>query len=65
MADASEYLTAREAAEYLRTTYKGFDNWTRRHGVRCTERRGRIRLYRKAALDRVIKTMALRPRKSS
>ena len=53
-------LTAHEAARYLRTTYKGFDMWTRRHGVPCAERYGRKRLYRKAALDRVLKTMALR-----
>ena len=53
-------MTARESAEYLRTTYKGFDMWTRRHGVPCAERYGRKRLYRKAALDRVLKVMALR-----
>jgi hypothetical protein len=58
---SDELMTAAEAAIYLKTTYKGFDHWTRRHGVACTERRGRIRLYRKGYLDRVVRTMALRP----
>lgn len=55
-----DLMTAHEAARYLRTTYKGFDNWTRRHGVKCSERYGRKRLYRREALDRVLRTMALR-----
>jgi excisionase family DNA binding protein len=56
---SADLLTAHEAAMYLRTTYRGFDAWVRRHGVPC-ERYGRKRLFRRATLDRVIKTMALR-----
>ena len=56
---SDQLLTAHEAAVYLRTTYKGFDNWTRRHGIPC-ERYGRKRLFRKATLDRVLRTMAQR-----
>ena len=59
---SGDMLTAREAAEYLRTTYKGFDNWVRRHGVRCSERYGRKRMYRKTTLDRVLRMMAIRTR---
>lgn len=56
----SAYLTAAEAATYLRTTYKGFDHFVRRHGVPCV-RRGRIRLFSQDTLDRVLRTMAMRP----
>ena len=56
----SDLLTAHEAAAYVRTTYKGFDMWTRRHGVKCSERFGRKRLYRRAMLDRVLRMMAQR-----
>lgn len=55
----SDLLTAREAAAYLRTTYRGFDVFVRRHGV-PHERYGRKRLFRRAVLDRVLKTMSLR-----
>ena len=55
----NDLLTSHEAAEYLRTTWKGFDNWVRRHGVPC-ERFGRKRLFRRSVLDRVIRVMAER-----
>lgn len=55
-----DLLTAAEAAQYLRTTYKGFDEYARRHGVPC-ERYGRKRLFRRATLDRMLRTMAQRP----
>ena len=51
-------MTAQEAATYLRTTYRGLDNWVRRHGVKC-ERYGRKRLFRRDVLDRTLKMMAL------
>lgn len=53
------YLTAKQAAEYVGTTYRGFDAWVRRHGVPCV-RYGRHRRFTKDAIDRVLKTMALR-----
>lgn len=56
----STYLTAAESAAYLKTTYKGFDHFVRRYGVPCV-RRGRIRLFSQDTLDRVLRTMALRP----
>jgi len=56
---SADLLTTKEAAVYLRVTYRGFDVFVRRHGVPC-ERYGRKRLFRRATLDRVIKTMSLR-----
>lgn len=55
----SAYLNARQAAEHLGKTYRGFDSWVRRHGVPC-KRYGRERLFTIAQLDRVLSTMALR-----
>jgi excisionase family DNA binding protein len=56
---ASGYLTAKEAAEYVGTSYRGFDQFVRRHGVPHV-RYGRRRRFTKATLDRVLQTMALR-----
>lgn len=53
------YLTAREAAAYVGTTYRGFDVFVRRHGVPHV-RYGRNRRFQKATLDRVLRTMTLR-----
>lgn len=55
----SGYLNARSAAAYLDMTFCAFDQWARRYGIPC-ERRGRIRLYTRATLDRVVKTMGRR-----
>jgi excisionase family DNA binding protein len=54
------YLTAHEAASYLKCSYRAFDHWVRRNGVPCL-RRGRIRLYDVRVLDDVVRTMAQRP----
>ncbi len=54
------YLTTRQAADYLGTTYRGFDRFVRRHGVPCV-RYGRHRRFQPATLDKVLRTMALRP----
>lgn len=56
----SGYLTAQHAAEYLDMTVRAFDQFARRNGIPCA-RRGRIRLYRQATLDRVVTMMAERP----
>jgi excisionase family DNA binding protein len=56
---SSRYLTAREAAEYLGVTYRGFDVWVRRHGVPCV-RYGRVRKFTRESLDAVLRTMELR-----
>jgi excisionase family DNA binding protein len=53
------YMTAREAAAYVGSTYRGFDVWVRRHGVPHV-RYGRNRRFSKAKLDQVLRTMALR-----
>lgn len=50
----SPYLTRNEAAAYVRTTVKGFDHWVSSRGVPSL-RRGRIRLFERAVLDRVLK----------
>lgn len=55
------YMSARQAAEYLGRTYKGFDEFVRRHGV-PHERYGRDRLFTKDTLDQMVKAMARRPR---
>lgn len=52
-------LTAREAAAYCRTTYRGFDAWVRRHGIKAM-RYGRHRRFTKEQLDLVMKRMAIR-----
>lgn len=49
----SPYLTRAEAAEYVRTTLDGFDHWVKSRGVPCV-RRGRIRLFKRDVLDRVL-----------
>lgn len=58
----SHYLTAQEAAAYVRKTLKGFDHWVASEGIRCDGRAGRIRLFTRATLDRALKTAAMRPR---
>ncbi len=61
----SPYLTAKEAAEYVRAgSLKAFDHWVSRRGVSCV-RRGRIRLFAKDALDRVLRHDAMRPARRS
>jgi excisionase family DNA binding protein len=55
----SPYLTAAEAAEYVRKTYKAFDHLVRREGIPFV-RIGRHRRFTRAQLDRVMRTMALR-----
>lgn len=56
----NEYLTAHQAAEYLKCSYRAFDQWARRNGVPCL-RRGRIRLYKVSTLDRALEAIAARP----
>ncbi len=56
---SAAYLSAKQAAAYVGVTYRGFDQFVRRHGVPC-ERYGRKRLFKREALERVFKTMALR-----
>lgn len=56
------YLSARSAAAYLDKTYKAFDQFVRRHGVPC-KRLGRVRLFLKADLDRVVDVMTDRARR--
>lgn len=58
----SPYLTARQAADYLGVTYRGFDQFVRRHGVPCV-RYGRHRRFQPATLDRFMRMCALRPSK--
>lgn len=53
------YLSAREAAAHLGKSYRGFDQWVRRHGVPY-KRYGRDRMFTVETLDRVMATMALR-----
>lgn len=53
------YLTAKEAAAYVGTTYRGFDQWVRRHGVPC-KRYGRHRRFTRTQLDKVLEVMARR-----
>ena len=53
------YLTAKEAAAYVGSTYRGFDAWVRRHGVPC-KRYGRHRRFQKETLDRVMDAMSRR-----
>jgi len=55
----SPYLTAHEAADYVKKTYKGFDHWVRQAGVRPF-RVGRHRRFTREQLDRAIKTESLR-----
>jgi excisionase family DNA binding protein len=49
----SPYLTRAEAAAYVRATLDAFDGWVKRRGVPCV-RRGRIRLFKRDVLDRVL-----------
>lgn len=60
----SPYLTAREAAEYVRKSVKAFDHWVSRRGVSCV-RAGRIRLFTKDTLDRVLRNDALKLRRTA
>ena len=58
---ASPYLTAKEAAEHVRArSLKAFDHWVARRGVPVSERRGRVRLFRRDTLDRVLRNDARR-----
>lgn len=57
------YLSARHAAEYLDMTFRAFDQWTRREGIPCL-RIGRTRRYTRESLDRALKTISLRPRRT-
>ena len=54
----SPYLTAREAADYVRKTPRGFDRWVERRGVPVAGRAGRIRLFSKDTIDRVLRNDA-------
>jgi excisionase family DNA binding protein len=49
----SPYLTRAEAAAYVRATVDAFDWWVKSRGVPCV-RRGRIRLFKRDVLDRVL-----------
>ena len=66
MSSSSPYLTAKEAAEYVRAkSVKAFDHWVRRRGVPSLRlRRGRIRLFRKELLDRVLRYDAMDRRRT-
>lgn len=57
------YLSAKQAAEYLGTTYRGFDAFVRRHGVPFVWY-GAHRRFTKADLDKVLETMAERRRRT-
>lgn len=48
----SPFLTAKEAAAFVRKTVRGFDHWVRRRGVEADGCAGRVRLYRKTTLLR-------------
>ena len=54
----SPYLTRAEAATYVRATPKGFDHWVASRGVPSV-RRGRIRLFKRDTLDRVLQHDAI------
>lgn len=47
------YLTAKDAAAYVCKSVKGFDHWVKRRGVPC-KRAGRIRLFTRDTLDKVL-----------
>lgn len=54
-------MTVKEAAEYVKApSVEAFDQWVRRRGVSCAGRCGRIRLFTKDTLDRVLRHDALR-----
>jgi hypothetical protein len=53
----SPYLNSREAAAYVRKSLKGFDHWVATRGVPYV-RAGRIRLFTRDTLDRVLKNDA-------
>lgn len=57
----SPWMTAKEAAGYVRKTPRAFDVWVTRYGVRPDGSTGRIRLYSAAHLDRAVKALAQRP----
>lgn len=61
----SPYLTAKEAADYVRApSLDAFDYWVKQRGVPCT-RRGVVRLFRQDTLDAILKNDAYRtPRRS-
>ena len=56
----SPYMTAREAAEYVRKTPKAFDEWVRRRGIPVAGCAGRLRLFTTATLDRVLRLDAMK-----
>lgn len=58
----SPYMRASEAAAYLKKTPKAFNHFVYAHGVKEDGRTGRIRLYTKATLDRLVQMMARRTR---
>lgn len=60
----SAYLSAKQAADYLGVTYRGFDQFVRRHGVPHL-RYGRHRRFTTQTLDRVLQTMKLRLQRSA
>lgn len=62
---ASPYLTASEAAEYVRKTPKGFARWVERRGIPVDARAGRIRLWRRDTLDRVLRLDAQKAREAA
>jgi excisionase family DNA binding protein len=58
--NSSPYLSVEEAAEYVRCrSVKAFDWWVRSRSVPSL-RRGRIRLFRREVLDRVLRNDALK-----
>lgn len=58
---ASPYMDAREAAAYVKApSLKSFNHWVTRRGVPVSARRGRVRLYRKDVLDRILAHDAVR-----
>lgn len=59
MADDSPYLTAAEAAAFVKArSLKAFDHWVNRRGIDADARRGRIRLYLPRTLQRVLENDA-------
>ena len=55
----SPWLTPEQAAAYVGCrTIKAFNTWTERRGVPPDGKRGRLRLFTKATLDRVLRNDA-------
>lgn len=54
----SGWLTRAAAAEYLGRSLDAFDGWVRRRGVRPSGRMGRVPLWKREDLDRVLRSDA-------